>query len=1740
MSSSIDERIVAMHFNNADFEKNARQSIKTLQELREGLNLEGAAEGFAQISKATSESLGLKETTRQAGLFTRSLSTMGKMAKGVFSAATFPLKAIGNTLSTLGKYTGTVFGFDLANQIVSTGKNLIRAFTIDPVKSGWQEYNLLIDSTKTILTGTLKSYTEAQKKLNPNYVYDEGEHLAYVNAQLDQLNKYADDTVYSFQDMTSNIGKFTNVGVALEDATKSMMGIANITAYAGQGAQQASMAMYNLSQAMGMGYLGTMDWRSLENANITTVAFRDALIQAGVALGTLEKNGDKYYTKAEKGSKAIEVSSENIRETLSHKWATSDVMTTVFKIFSGELSAEEIAALGFEYNLNDPNSAAFYWERVGQEAKKSATEVRTLGKMMDALKEASQSGWANSMKLIFGDLKESTDLWTGLNDFFSKAIDRSAESRNAILQGWRGRIYDEMSGEWVQAEGAIDGRQIMIDALYDILDVGQSISNIFHSAFEAVFGKITSQTLLNLTMRIKSFTGNLKEVFSVLGGGASVGDKLQIIFSGILSVGKMFLNTFKKVGSFLGEVFAPIGDFFLNTFAKVGDWLQVFTNGDLIDFLRRIKTGFQSLTREKVSAWFVKVGDSAKTLFQKVTSSAGNWLRENNFGGVANWIVSAGDWIKGAWESVTSTLSQVWNGFVGSSFYQGIANTASNIWDSVYGFFTKKDETDHTGFDNFISDIVGFFTRVGEEVEAAWNGFTGSAFFKGVSDVASNIWDSILGFFTVKDESKKTGFDNFVGEITAFLTDLSGKVTDAWNEFTKSDFYTGLSDFVSSIFNKIVGFFTEEREGGKTGFNNFIEKMSGWFGQLGESLSQAWTSMTGTELNFDGVITTVGGWLNTVKTTVVDVWNEIYNWSGWDTLGQFFSDAWSWIANKLGLNGNSAGGTPTARIPGQIGLIAAGSASDVMSMKASAKQTADQVTETAGVLSSIFDPLTNLINAASSWPGWDTLGTVLTQIFDGITGLVQSVVDNSGITAAFEALGGVINLVLRIVNEIVSFGNRLLDGDGGAIAISVIAGIVKIALSVLQWKKYSSVIAKAGGVANDFGGEILKLSAGIWLISSAIGMLGNMDENSFTDGATRVIGIGLAVFALYSAFKEVSKFFSNETGAQDAPVKAWERLLTNVIKWIGIAGTAAVVMALLPNVISAFKDFDYKPGEFIDLFGGIAAMILALSAGIRIMSNVSIQGVISGILGIGVGIVGLSAALMLLSGIMDTSKLGRIDFKHILENVKTFMKGLADILGTFSGTLSGSKDATYMVKAAEGANESAEIAAQMNMEGFEKFKTSMEAITELTKSLPKDPDRLLGLAKFFTGDQSLSHFTSDLPTVADNIVQFSNAFDSEEFSPQGFENIENAIGYISRLVDMAETIAVIGEMTNGKAASVVLGQFLDTFHLYSGMFADLQEDAGEPIRGPSSTTFTSKMEELMKLGETFAATFNEGIKIAAETIDSTPLIQAIYDSLTSTNAKKTISAGFRIMSSYLQDEGLVEATEGGALDLTSVFNNMLGMLENVKLPEGGLFGGLLKKDENGNADVTSLLGFDPATIYNQYKDESGNMETYFTSGQEAMKKYIELLNSGVGEDGTHEVTLTPVWDESEMPSLFDTDGVIEIKGNVSLDEASIASIENGAKQVVTAVGQTTLAISALQSTVAGLGSRVDGVQSAVYSLGGRMDGVVSAIQALNIVVDVKQVSTAVDSTLGSTAGLKQRTGPVIAKPSFTPVSITDG
>lgn len=400
VSNTIDERILKMRFDNAQFESGIKDSMNSLTKFEKEINSSENISGFTAMAKTIDN-----VTTK-----VNALSVVG--------------------ITTLARLT---------NAAISSGKKIASALTIDPLKSGFAEYQQQMDSTMVIMSNT-------------------GDTLETVTGALDELNVYADKTVYSFGQMTNAIGKFAAAGVNLKDSVAAIKGLSNAAALVGANGNQLFSAYYNLSQSMQMGYLQTIDYNSLANSTIFNKNMRDIMIETAIEMGKFTKD-----------SEMATLATNNFKDSLQKKWLTSDIMLKALEKYSSTST------------------------EIGKRATEAATELRSFKQLWDTVLESIGTGWADSWKLIFGDLNEAKKLWTDIGNVITGFAEKSSRSRNRILQDWK----------------RFGGRNEFVNSIKNIMDSVQSIFKPISEGFKTIFPSKTGLQLAEITKKFADFTKGL-------------------------------------------------------------------------------------------------------------------------------------------------------------------------------------------------------------------------------------------------------------------------------------------------------------------------------------------------------------------------------------------------------------------------------------------------------------------------------------------------------------------------------------------------------------------------------------------------------------------------------------------------------------------------------------------------------------------------------------------------------------------------------------------------------------------------------------------------------------------------------------------------------------------------------------------------------------------------------------------------------------------------------------------------------------------------------------------------------------------------------------------------------------------------------------------------------------------------------------------------------------------------------
>lgn len=669
MSKEIDERVVEMQFDNSQFERNVSTSMSTIEKLKQSLNFSGAAKGLDEID-----------------VISRNLN-MDYLAGAV--------EAVGVKFSTM-EYIAISALNNITNKVINSGERLVKSLSVDQVSAGWTKYGDKVSSVQTIMSATANTWEQSAKLME-----FEGTQLEYVNSQLEKLNWFSDETSYSFTDMTNNIGKFTSNGVALDQAVTAMEGISSWAAKSGANVNEASRAMYNLSQAISVGSVKLMDWKSIENANMATQEFKKTAIDTAVALGTLKKQGDGTL----KTIKDHEVSVNNFNEALADEWFTSEVLlSTLDKYGSTAVRLSEIyeeygiTASQFLSGMDDFNEGnktiTQIAKKLGMEADdlkplfeelssaeyelglasfRAAQEAKTFMEAISATKDAVSTGWMTTFEHIFGNYEEAKVLWTDMANALWDVFAASGETRNEILSIWK-------------EDG---GRDDLIEAFWNLWDAIDSLTTPIKNAFGEVFPSTierSAEKLYFFTKKVKDFTANLTL-------SDETAEKLKNTFKGIfsaLSIGKQLLRALTSGFKRLMEPLLPMSGTLLDITSDLGLFItgldesikhtakfQVAVD-KMVDFLLTIP--------EKIDNVFKMVtGITLETAFKKIVkivNDAYARLKEA-FDGFKDIDLSG---VEGVVDKVETRFQPLTNLFKGLA---SICNVVFKVFTALFPFIGK-------------------------------------------------------------------------------------------------------------------------------------------------------------------------------------------------------------------------------------------------------------------------------------------------------------------------------------------------------------------------------------------------------------------------------------------------------------------------------------------------------------------------------------------------------------------------------------------------------------------------------------------------------------------------------------------------------------------------------------------------------------------------------------------------------------------------------------------------------------------------------------------------------------------------------------------------------------------------------------------------------------------------------------------------------------------------------------------
>ncbi len=667
MSDKIDQRIVEMSFENAKFEKGIKQSQNSLKEFSKALKNSDINEDFAGLDKSVSSLSGHFSMLEQIGI---------------------------GALRRIGE------------QAVDAGARLIKSLSVDQLAAGWNKYEEKIDAVQTLISA--------------------GYDMTAVNQQMEQLMWFSDETSYSFSDMANNMGKFVAAGVDLETSSRAMQGIATWAAHSGKNSQAASIAMFNLSQAISMGYVDTLNWRSIMNQNMNTKMFKEIAIGVAEATGAIKEG---------------QVTIQNFDSNLKDKWFTNDVLLKTLEQYS--TYAEKVREVQEEMGFDTANQAMEYMEEHGEEyadvlaqignaAFKSAQESKKFSDSIAATMDAVSSGWMRTYEIIFGELDEAKERFTALTEILWTVFASGAEHRNEMLL-------------WLKEAGGISNVfQGFKNVAVALLKVLKPIS----TAMDQIFPPKTKEQWLAITEAFKDFTNSL--IIS-----DETADKVRRTFAGFFAVVDIGYRVLKFLGNAafeLAKVFLPLGDTFLDGTASLGDFLvkidELLKSSQVLNYaLLAVKVGV-ALLRNGIQSVLSSIREFVTGLWDaedplQYLADAGSTV----FSGLIDGIKMASSWLTGKLSKALKTVSDLFKKLEGeddSTFWSDILTVLKDIVEYIGGKGTEAFENFGETIKNLdfhkiatfvvggvllvlvkqISDLTGAMTGMTTAVSGAINAFT--------------------------------------------------------------------------------------------------------------------------------------------------------------------------------------------------------------------------------------------------------------------------------------------------------------------------------------------------------------------------------------------------------------------------------------------------------------------------------------------------------------------------------------------------------------------------------------------------------------------------------------------------------------------------------------------------------------------------------------------------------------------------------------------------------------------------------------------------------------------------------------------------------------------------------------------------------------------------------------------------------------------------------------------------------
>ena len=1188
MSEMVDEKVVSLKFDNKQFEQGVSSTLSTLDRFKKALHFEGTSKGLENLSN------------KVKNVDMKSLGSSVETVRAKFSALdVFAINAMQR----------------ISNSAIDAGKRLVSAFTIDPIKSGFQEYETQMNAVQTIMANT----------------ESKGSTLEDVNEALAELNTYADKTIYNFTEMTRNIGTFTAAGVGLKESTRAIQGIANLAAVSGSNSQQASTAMYQLSQALANGRVALQDWNSVVNAGMGGEVFQTALKRTATQMGT---NVDALIKKY--GS---------FRESLTKgQWLTTEVLTETLAQLSGAYSEADLIAQGYSKNQ------AAEIVKLANTAVSAATEVKTFTQLMSTLKEAAQSGWTITWQTIIGDFGEAKELFSEINKAAGNLIQKMSDSRNNLLKG----AFD--SG-WSQLRNEIKNTGVSVDEFQNrlietaekhginvkkmIKDTGSFEKSLKKGWLQPSIVKETLKSMTSLDKQIKSNTKTAKELEKVV----------HRVINGEFGNGTKRIKELTKAGYDYKTVQELV-----NQQIKTGKMdLTKFSDAQLKS---AGYTDKQVQQLRKLAQEAEKTGTPINELIEKINRPSGRELFidsfRNAFQGLYTVIKSVHDAFRDMFPKMTSEqLYNIIDGIHSFSEHLRVGDdTAKNLRRTLRGVFAiLKIFTTFFGgtvklafqvvskvLSSFNLDILSFTALIGDALTAFSNFVIQNNFLvNGLAAIITGIFrfigvirDLVVAFLQLPPVA--AAIEGFKNGVVSTVQAIGQWFTNLYNDVRKFISWAGSIKITS--FDDILNI-------GKAGFS----MLASHFAVLGDIFNSVKEKLQGFRDNiknvFSGLSDNIGGQVSAIQ-------------NGFNKFKEVVVGIVDFVKEKLGDN-------PL----GQILTIAVGAA--LIAFLAKITHIAEMFAAPFEAIGGIISTFTGLFNKIGKAVTLKMKGEALKAIAIAISILAASLflltqVDQGRLLVAASALVGITVGLLAVAAAM-----QLLSKIGGG-EVKNIAGLAILAVGILVLVRALTAIAKIDG--DKLGSSFLVLAGLMTSLVIALGVLSKVAPE-LSKGSVTMLAMALSLGVMVRVLTSLSKLKIDNPAQTIAILVGFViglgliAKLSKGIKLSSAMGMIGMVVAIkgFIRVIEDVVDLDLVKvraniASLVTIFGMFAMCMLAASfAGKRAISA-------------GIGMIGMSVAMgIMVISMKAIAGMDEGDIKKATKAIQGIMRvfALVIVVSKFAG-----------------------------------------------------------------------------------------------------------------------------------------------------------------------------------------------------------------------------------------------------------------------------------------------------------------------------------------------------------------------------------------------------------------------------------------------------------------------------------------